>query len=334
MKRITTIILCLFFLSRTNAQDQKCDLSVIKNVKGKWVKSVDNIVYPDKTFPLNQYNQLNSRVDKIAAMFQQSYPQPAGIQAEWYRYIRGSSLVTNGPVPYGFNSLYKGWYCNQNLHKLMLSSETGTWAFVYINEFGWFMTHQSDELWIKIDGMTAFLLPKKIGQWNGLPLYEKSGYENKSRITLITRNNQLPYKPVTRLQFLKSMKEKLEADKKEQVDFNKNDKQSLQLAEKYFDARIKVFDDVWKNLNEDQLKEPAIVNSAVPGSFKGFTSEEKGGRMIVFINYDYFNLKLPRYVPQIIVLYLQWDPNPAALNFKKMVEENFPVNKLKEMIDK
>lgn len=375
MKKIAKILVCLFSWSGIYAQDQNCDISVIMNVKGKWVKTEDNIVDPDKTFPRNQYSQLNSRVDKIAALFQQTYPQPAGIQAKWYRYIRGSSLVKNGPVPYGFRSLYDGWYCNQKLHKLMLSSITGTWANVHVNEFGWFMTVQSDELKIKIEGTTAFLLPKKIGQWNGLPLYEKSGYENKSWIILITRNNQLPYKPVSRSQFLKSIKENQEADKKVQIDFQnklpvrsdaeeeeakqkglaayskqypgheasylksyktakQRKEENIQRTEKFFDDRIKVIDDVWRSLSEDQLKEPAIVNSATPGSFKGFTSEEKGGRMIVFINYDYFNLKLPRYVPQMIVLYLQWDPNPAALNFKKQMDENFPLDQLKSLIDK
>uniref|UniRef100_UPI00374D6123 hypothetical protein n=2 Tax=Ferruginibacter sp. TaxID=1940288 RepID=UPI00374D6123 len=61
---------------------------------------------------------------------------------------------------------------------------------------------------------------------------------------------------------------------------------------------------------------------------------EKGGRMIVFINNDYFNLKLPRYVPQFIALYWEWDTNSPAMNFKKQLEENFSVDKLKAMIDK
>jgi hypothetical protein len=36
----------------------------------------------------------------------------------------------------------------------------------------------------------------------------------------------------------------------------------------------------------------------------------------------------------LIVLYWSWDKNSAALNFNKAMEENFPVDKLKEMIDK
>ncbi len=381
MKKLIHIIFCLFFLSHANAQNQVCDATAIMDMKGEWKTDPDNIVYPDKTFPASQYNQLRTRLDKIASLFRQAYPEPTGMQAIWYRSIRGSSLVENGPVPYQFNSLYKSWYCNQNLHKLMLGAETGTWSYVYVNTFGWLMTDQWDKLGDKIEGTTAFLFPKKIGEWKGFPLYEPSGNPNKCKAILITRNNQLPYKAVTRSQFLKSMKEKIEANKKAQIDVEnkmgirtdaeqeaakqsgmenalkyapasrveerkanylknyKTDQQrkeeNIQRAQKYYDGLIKGIDDAWKNLNEDELKEPAIVDNVSHAFlFKGFTTLEKGGRMIVFVNNEYFNLKLPKYVPQFIVLYWEWDKNAPAQNFKKQLEENFSTDQLKAMIDK
>ena len=377
MKRATIIIFCLFFLSRINAQDQNCDPSVIMNVKGKWTTEANNIVDPEKTFPSSQYNQLYSRLDKIAAMYQQAYPQPTGMQAKWYRSIRGAALVKNGPVPYQFNSLYLGWYCNQNLHKLMLGSETGTWSYVYINSFGRFMTDQYDKAAITVDGTEVWMLPRKLGEWKGFPFYE---FSKNDKVVLITRNNQLPYKPVSRLQCLQALKKKVEEQKKIQLDIDrkqpvrtdaeeeaakqkglenvakynrperveqrkadylknyKTDQQrkeeTIQLAEKYFNNRLKPIDDALNNLDKDELQKPAIVDNNYNSSFKGFTTEEKGGRMMVFINTDYFNLKLPRYVPQLIVLYWSWDKNGPALNFQKEFEENFPIAKLKEMIDK
>ena len=56
--------------------------------------------------------------------------------------------------------------------------------------------------------------------------------------------------------------------------------------------------------------------------------------MLVVIDPSYFNMQLPKYVPQIIMLYWQWDNSAPAQNFKKQVEENFPIDKLKAMIDK
>ena len=374
MKKILTILFCLFFWSATNAQDQVCDASVIMSVKGKWVTGDDNIVSPEKTFPRNQYNQLNSRIDKIAAMFQQAYPQPTGIEAKWYRSVRDAAVVKNGPIPYQFNSLYQGWYCNQNLHKLMLGTETGTWAFVWVNSFGWFMTDQFDKASITIEGVVAYMLPRKIGEWKGFPCYEHSEGKNE-KLVLITRNNQLPYRPVSRLQFLQSIKIKVEGQKKEQIDaerkqpvrtdaeeeeakrkglaayskqtpghdasYLKNYKTAKQLKEEdiertenYFNDRLKPIDDALNSQDKDALQQPVIVDNNYISFFKKFTTEEKGGRMMVFVNNDYFNTKLPRSAPQLIVLYWSWDKNGAALNFNKAMEENFPINELKEMIDK
>ncbi|MFL5738573.1 MAG: hypothetical protein ACJ75B_00040 [Flavisolibacter sp.] len=348
--------------------------------KGKWVTAEDNIVGPEKSFPKSQYQQVLKRIDKIAALFQQAYPEPVGMQAKWYRAIRGSSLVENGPVPYQFNSLYEAWYCNPNLHKLMIGSETGTWAYVHANSFGWLISDQSDKLWITIGGQTAYLLAKKIGEWKGLALYEPSSNRGKCKAVLFTRKNQLPYAAVNRLQFLQAMKENLEADKKRELDAQgkmpvRSDAEEEQVKQKradayiksfrperqaqarinymkdyktdqmrknemlqqtaaYFDAKIKAIDHAWIGLDEKGLEQPAIVTEDYHELFKGFSTEEKGGRMIVVLNKNYFDLKLPKYAPQFLVLYWEWDGNRAAQNFKKHLEENFPVEQMQALIDK
>ena len=212
-------------------------------------------------------------------------------------------------------------------------------------------------------------------------MYEPSGNRDKCKAILITRNNQLPYKPVTRLQYLKTTKEVLEIKKKKEIDIQikmqerteaeqavakqkgwenaligakpnrveertanylkryRTDRQlkeeSVQREEKYYNDLIKPIDDVWNSLDKEALKEPAIVDATnILYKFKGFTTQEKGGRMIVFVNADYFNLKLPKYVPQFIVLYWEWDKNAPAQNFKKQLEENFSTDQMKAMIDK
>ena len=378
MKKITTIISSLFFLCGANAQD--CDNATAMNTNGKWKNLPNNIVSPEKTFPPSQYNQLYTRLDKIAGMFQEAYPQPTGLEAQWYRSIRGAAIVKNGAVPYQFNSLYLDWYCNKNLHKLMLATETGTWAYVYMNGFGWFMTEQNDKAGFTVDGADAWLLPKKIGEWKGLPLYKPSGSGERNKVVLITRDNQLPIKPVSRLQFLQSMKAKIEAEKKTQhdagekqtvrseaeeeaakqkglqniektvspkywdqrkADYLKNYKtqeqrkrENIRLSDGYFDGKLKPLNDELNNESSNDLRQPAIVNSDYTGIFKGFSSDEKGGRMIVLIDTSYFNMQLPKYVPQFIAMYWSWDKSNATQNFKTQFEENFPVDKLKAMIDK
>jgi hypothetical protein len=376
MKKMFLFFL-LLFANKFFAQD--CNAAII-NAKGKWTMLANNVVNPEKTFPSSQYSQLYTRLDKIANMFQQAYPQPTGIEAQWYRSVRGAAIVKNGPVPYQFNSLYLGWYCNQNLHKLMLGDETGTWSYVYMNSFGWFMTDQNDKAGFSVDGADAWLLPKKIGEWKGLPLYKPSGSGDNNKVILITRDNQLPYKPVSRLQFLQSLKAKIEAEKKVQHDAGekqvvrseaeeeaakqkglqniekntlpqyweqrkasylknyKTDEQrkqeNIRLSDGYFDGKLKPLNDELNNESSNELQQPAIVNSDYTGVFKGFSTDEKGGRMIVLINTAYFNMQLPKYVPQFIAMYWSWDKSSSIQNFKNQFEQNFPIDKLKAMIDK
>lgn len=375
MKKIITVIFCCVCCCiNTKAQDQNCDAAALMNIKGSWKKESDANMRPDK----NQ-SQINSRIDAISKLFQIAYPEPKGIVAKWYRTMEGQPLVNNGPVTYQLNSLYLAWYCNSNLHKPMLGDETSTWSFVWMNSFGWLITDQYDKALVKVQGVQAWWLAKKIGEWKGLSLYEPTGSPKKGKVVLITRNNQLPYKPVTRLQFLQSMKEKIEADKKSQLDFEnkrtvrsaaeediarqqglegalknvpqnrieqrkadylkhyKTEQQrkdeNIQQTETYYNSMLKPLADELSKESETELQQPAIVDNNA-SIFKGFTTDEKGGRMMVVINPEYFKLNLPRYSPQMIVLYWGWDKNPPCQDFKKQLEDNFPVDQLKAMIDK
>lgn len=374
MRNLFQLIIIILFVNSSFAQPP-CNDDVIMNVKGIWKKRSDANMKADK----NQA-QIISRVDAISKLFQTAYPEPKGMEAAWYRTMEGNPTINNGPTLYQFNSLFLDWYCNPNLHKLLLKVETGTWAYVFINDFGWFMGDQHDKATIKIEGNTAYMLPKLVGQWKGLLLYEPRGSTqyNEHRAVLITRNSQLPYKPVSRLQYLQAMKQKLENEKKIQIDITnkltvrtndeeeaakqkglqdieknnrsqyveqrkvsylknyKTDKQkkeeNLQRSEKKFDDQVKAIEDIGKKYDKDELQQPAIIDE--DHNFKEFTTQEKGGRMIVLINAAYFNMQLPRYAPQFMVLYWRSQNNAPSQNFKKLFEENFPVDKLKAMIDK
>jgi len=375
----TFLIAALLPVLSAKAQ-QPCNNETIMAVKGKWSTSSNNVVNPDKTFPSNQFNQIYTRLDKIARLFQEAYPQPMGMEARWYRSINGAALVKNGPVPYQFNSLYLLWYCNQNLNKLMLGSETGTWAYIFINDLHWFLSEVKE---LKIENTSLYLLPEKIGQWEGMSLYDGGSSQFKEhRAVLITRPGQLPYKPVSRLQYLLSLKKKIEEDKNVQLEIDrklpvktemeeektkqegleniaktnraerveqrksdylknyKTDKQrkeeTIQRSENFFNDRLKIVIEALNSGDQEDLQQLAIVDKNSIIFFKGFSTEDEGGKMMALINADYFNLKLPRYAPQCMVLYWRSESNNKAPSqlFKKMFESNFPVDKLRHLIDK
>lgn len=93
-----------------------------------------------------------------------------------------------------------------------------------------------------------------------------------------------------------------------------------------------------RNLLADSLKselaEPAILDFNNLLEFEEFSTLEKGGRELVRLNPEYFDSKLPKYVPQFLIVYWRWDKNKPAENFKDQLEANFNFTTLKEMIDK
>ena len=88
----------------------------------------------------------------------------------------------------------------------------------------------------------------------------------------------------------------------------------------------------------ETLNRPAIIDpeSGIYG-FKGkFGNENDGGYRLVFpgLNEKYFDTSVPRYAPQVIVITWSYLQSPPSLKVKNQFEENFPVEKLKVMMDK
>lgn len=103
--------------------------------------------------------------------------------------------------------------------------------------------------------------------------------------------------------------------------------------------------DLLANSPEQELEQPAILDFNNLLFFKKFSTYEEsrgqsvlhsgeGGRLLVRLNPDYFDSKLPRYVPQFLIVYWRWYKDKPGENFKNQLEANFNFGALKEMIDK
>jgi hypothetical protein len=94
-------------------------------------------------------------------------------------------------------------------------------------------------------------------------------------------------------------------------------------------------DELEKTTTDGMLDSPAIVLSMYQFfDMPIFTKETEGGRMLVTENPDYIRKELPKYAPQIIVLLWWGSSSPAQENIRKIIEANFPIEKLQAMIDK
>lgn len=181
---------------------QPCNDDIIMNKKGAW-KNVSQAGY----MKAGNQTQVISRIDKMQKLLQTAYPEPKGIEANWYRSMNNNPLIANGSIPYQLNSLFLAYYCNTNLNnRLEPGGETGTWFYVWANHFNWFVQYVDDFV---ISKQPVYLLTQQVGELNGYPVYKGIHNESSntgikySRAIILTRDGQLPYIPVPQKKYLK-----------------------------------------------------------------------------------------------------------------------------------
>lgn len=306
--------------------------------KGKWKKAgADNLVFPDKTFPKSQYKFSFARLDSILAMVKASISDLSGIEPRWQRNIREDSYIPGGPVPYHLSNLFYGYYCNTNLNKILLSNETSNWIYIFVNKMSWFFQDVA-KWYINDDGKqrNIYQLPVKTGTWKGMTVYEPDYFNGTPakvtyRTVVIGRNGKIPWRSLTQREYLTGLKNDYES--------KLNKIKTGSGFEKDYSIKLDYINDYLSNTDEETLKQPAVIDpkSGIWG-FKGkFGDEENGGyRLVLFAgNKKYFDTTLPRYVPQLFQVIWKYNPDEkVSLHFKKQFEENFPLEKLKAMLDK
>jgi len=307
-------------------------LDSVMSKKGIWKKIEDDLAFPDKTFPRTQYKFVNSRIDSMLKFLKESIIRLNGVEPRWYRGMRGDSYLSDGPVPYTLTTLFFDYYCNTNVNKILLADETNNWVYVFVNRLSWFM-YDADTLDINDEGKvkTVYQLPPVIGKWKGNNLYELKGSMGRSaRSVIIGRDGKLPWRTLTRKQYLTGLKNKYEKDVKKYKagsGFENDCRRKLKFIDEYLATAV-----------EDSLQQPAIIDpkSGIWG-FKGkFGCEGDGGFRLVLsgLGEKYFDKTLPRHAPQLIQLYWCYGYSSPEQLFKEQFEENFPLEKLKAMIDK
>jgi hypothetical protein len=372
-------VLMLIFIRNIICAQQPCNDQIIMAINGKWVKR------PDANMAAGNQTQIMTRIDKMQKLLQAAYPDPNGIEAAWYRSMDGyNSSVNSNATSYVLNALFKAYYCNTNVKKLLLGGETGTWFYVWANKFSWFVQNVD---YFTIKEQPVYLLTPKQGELKGYPLYKGIHNENSntgikySRAIVITRDGQSPYVAVTKKQYLQAFlnynekklpeqlaslekntpvktEEEEEAYKKTQLEKIEKtiapdkvtrakdyflrgyvtDKQRKETwiakAKKRYETAMEPVKDLLANSTEEDLQQPAILKVVDMSGFKEFSTDAESGQQLVRLNPDYFNSKLPKYVPQFLIVYWRWDKNKPAEDFKNQLEANFNFNALKEMIDK
>jgi cation transport regulator ChaB len=205
-----------------------------------------------------------------------------------------------------------------------------------------------DEVWT-IEGRPIKAKMPVIGKWKGYDVMATNGGhyadQNNEWYILITRKDMSPYIPVTRKQYLdraiayitkfynqlNTGNEQIQ-DKAERDENNKRNMDAKDIAVKNLQNELQ------KTTKDGLLSAPAVVRPDAHFQTNGpvFLTESEGGVTLVSENPDYFRKDLPAYVPQFFVLSWSWGLKKQKweMDFKKAIEENFPIEKLQVMIDK
>jgi len=343
-----------------------CNQEFLNNYRGKWLIPGNYLFNGPNN---NNYSPgAMRRINDIHELVKQVYPQPMGSDGYWraaYRktyfgdkikYVTENDRTQKEAVTltqvegWGYSTILFAWICSENANEMWNGYPDGGGGnsiSVEANNLqilnGEFM---DDDGWT-IDGRPIKRKMPVIGTWKGYDVMAVNGGsyadQNSEWYILITRNGVLPYIPVTRKQYLDraiayaarfydkaiSFTEQItnKAEREETKNRNLNAKNS---------ALKKLQDELEKTKKDGLLDAPAIVGTDVLLMNEGpiFLSESQGGVMLATDNPNYFRKDLPAFVPQVFVLSWKWDKEKWGIDFKKAIEENFPIENLHAMIDK
>lgn len=337
------VTLMLLFSAGLAFAQTPCTKEEASQKVGTWIKEgSDNFSMADRSFPKAQYPLVLRKADQTIALLEQATPGLKGLEARAYRSIRDGSYTPNGALPFAVTALFLGYYCvpdtpayPEERGKIRSDGETGTWIYIDFNSLGWL---DNERMSLGKDlrttsGEMMFFFPKQQGEFKGYTLLLPRLHPEKTEAVIITSDGRVPFKPVTREQFLRA-REKYYQDRL-------NDMRG-KLA-----ATAPVFRELEGNLAQiaalragmspAELQSQAIIRdqSALPPRSKVFVAESEGGRRLVTIDRQFFNPSLPRYAVQFITVYWRWqDEDPAKAAMIRQFKSNFDFQALRQMLDR
>ena len=372
MKKQIIIILLLFYSAFSWSQQfvkttTPCNDELLKNTAGRWIHWGDPWY---AKVSKQQEQEMYNRLEKIHQFVFAIYPSPFGIDVAWGRNSSDEEFaqqVRSDPLPdgserddfyngipmvaYSYTAEFHPYWCKDGEYRMLRGypSEEAAIVQVYANFIKGFLLHDDgsrEEM--KIDGRKIRLMPPVKGKWKGYTLYHPEAGSGVTRV-LLHREGMLPYKPVTRKQYLdlsigyfNKWYDKMIADidqtaKAWGIKLDPADKEKIVNQKKNVLKHYK--DELEASTAAGLLDTPAIITTVMGDIDTGypiFASETAGGKMVVTENPAYIRKELPNYIPQFFVVTFGTFPWEFTLKEDpmKLMEEKFPIEKVQAMIYK
>lgn len=327
------VILCLIFICvfcLTVFNQTPCTKEMAYQTVGTWGKQrKDDLAMADRSFPKEQFKPVLAKAQKVVELFMKASPEFKGIEAKAQRSIRGDSHLPNGALPFRLDVGYGSYICVGNdtykvedRGKIIVYGGYG-YTTVFFNGLRDVLESvQEGSPFLTTDGEEIFEFKKELGEFKGFPMIQPLiRDEDTHEAIIIAPDNRLPYKSVTREQFMQA-----------KLKFYQSQNQSG-----LFSKDIAALDSMIGNMSFAERQSPAIVRdiTASPGRTKLFVTEAEGGRHLVTIDKSFFNPKLPREAIQFITVHWSWNnKNVPKVEAIRQFKENFDFEALKQMLGK
>jgi hypothetical protein len=303
------------------------------SIKGTWKK------YPQQPMqkPITkiEFDKATKNMEACHQLLLEAYPQGIGCEPQVNMINPHLAFYTPWVYSYYYYTAIFPYLCIKN--KPVKADATNTTFRVIANDFERFWTSTQ----YFINGQEVFYRQPKAGKWQGQEVY----YSEEEPLVMLTRSNMLPYKPVTRKQYLDYMIHWVDSSYTVMINNMKKEPEPQQeLITKVINTKnrfIKIHqNELEKSKTWNLLDSPAVTAGVTVNNFDDntevFTSEEKGGTVLLMINAAYLRKDFPKYIPQFMIVRIQggeWG-KVSERYFAKMMKEKFPFEKLQAMIDK
>ncbi len=346
-----------------------CTDQFINSYKGKWLIHDPKL---NPTSVNDYHDEVIKRLNQMQNLVYELYPQPVGSDATWSGGFTKSSFADEVKFELGRNDEWDQhavirtpvYCCRYNLilfamvcngEKQITDGYPGASLSILSNGFQILGDFSDGPEWM-IDGLRIKQKMPTVGTWKGFDVMSPTGAEydrlSSSHTILISRPGMLPYIPVTRKQYLERAiqytthfyDEVISKTKKSndalpaQIRSSQEDIDNLiaHNTKAKNDALQKFHDELQRTTKDGLLDAPGVVRIDPLLQSEGpvFLPESEGGYLLAIENPNYFRKDLPKYVPQFFVVELGWSDKAWARDFRRTIEENFPIEKLQGMIDK
>jgi hypothetical protein len=363
---------CIFLWSQNFVKiTSPCTAEYLRNLAGRWIQL--DVLYAKISKQQQQeiFNRLDKihqfvftiypsplGIDAIGSRFTSDDEFAYQVKIDHLPEGRIHETFVNGTpvVIYSYTAKFSQHSCGRNTYEMRTGypREEGSIVKVVANSLVLLPHSQRGPGEMSIEGREIRTMPVVKGKWKGYTLYTP---ETGSGVTMVLlhREGMLPFIPVSRKQYLDlsisylnkwydKMVADIDKNAKAFIDAGMTDSQSIkeqkEKLQKQKDLVLRHYRDELTTTTAAGLQEtPAILFGIMCDPVPTnpiFSTEAAGGRMLTTENPAYFRRDLPKYIPQFFVLSFEKHNWPFAPKEDpmKLLDENFPVEKLQAMIDK